>query len=483
MITPSLSVFQLLDDRRKDRLAALLISGFFLAHVAVRVLSGHPLTPDESEAFLYGRELHIGYPAQPPFFYWLQWGMFQVLGVSVLSISLTKHAIQIAFNLLFYRLLRLAFPPQLSLLALASVLLMPTYAIEAQSTLNHTPTVLLATMLVLNVVWRLTPAAGIGPYLWLGLAMGMGFLSRYTFSFLPLALPILALLQPALRKRISARKLVLSLAVTLLVIAPNGLWILSQPQIAVRSIWKLQAGAPVLLTFASFLSGLLALYGPAGILLLFLWALGRNKDNGAAGIPPAQDQLRHFLVGTGIIMLGLLMITLIAGRMALYQTYWLLPLGYVVIPSLVLFLAPHLRYAARLCLTLICTLAALGSLIATPIAAQKISGIEPSEMARLLAKMEEVSPGYRTILTLQLWLLGNAGITGNKADLIFWNDHPPGPCPGIVVVQGPPEDILRDVHLTDRASKPTQIALQTDEGTRTFWLVPYAKSGDCPARQ
>ena len=64
-----------------------------LAHVAVRVAVSPALKWDEAEQILWTQQLAWGYGAQPPFYTWLQWGMNQLLGPSVLALSLLKHGL------------------------------------------------------------------------------------------------------------------------------------------------------------------------------------------------------------------------------------------------------------------------------------------------------------------------------------------------------------------------------------------------------
>jgi hypothetical protein len=58
-------------------LAVLL---YFGVQLVLRLLIGPSLELDEAEAFYHARGLAWGYGAQPPLYFWLQWGLFQIVG-------------------------------------------------------------------------------------------------------------------------------------------------------------------------------------------------------------------------------------------------------------------------------------------------------------------------------------------------------------------------------------------------------------------
>lgn len=75
-----------------------IFCGYFLVQVAIRLAFGPALELDEAEAFFYARHLSIGYSAQPPLYFWLQWGLFQVVGEGLLALALLK-AMLLTFSL------------------------------------------------------------------------------------------------------------------------------------------------------------------------------------------------------------------------------------------------------------------------------------------------------------------------------------------------------------------------------------------------
>ena len=64
---------------------------FALAHIVVRVAASPALKWDEAEQMLWTQQLSMGYGSQPPLYTWLQWLVNQVVGPSVLSLSVLKH--------------------------------------------------------------------------------------------------------------------------------------------------------------------------------------------------------------------------------------------------------------------------------------------------------------------------------------------------------------------------------------------------------
>ena len=71
----------------------LLLLLYFGAHIVSRTLVSDALELDEAEQALWTQQLAAGYGTQPPLYTWLQWAVFQVAGVSVLSLSLLKNTL------------------------------------------------------------------------------------------------------------------------------------------------------------------------------------------------------------------------------------------------------------------------------------------------------------------------------------------------------------------------------------------------------
>ncbi|MCZ7561386.1 MAG: glycosyltransferase family 39 protein [Burkholderiaceae bacterium] len=172
----------------------LLMLLYFGAHLLSRVLVSGALELDEAEQALWTQRLAAGYGAQPPLYTWLQWGVFQLAGVSVFSLALLKNVL-IALTYLFMYLAALrAMPARLALLASASMLLIPHIGWESHRDLTHSVLVTTLASATILVVLRLVERPRAALYLLLGLVAGLGILSKYSYAlfFAALALALLA---------------------------------------------------------------------------------------------------------------------------------------------------------------------------------------------------------------------------------------------------------------------------------------------------
>ena len=117
---------------RQDRFAGrspatllLLLLLYVVAHVVSRVLISDALELDEAEQALWTQQFAAGYGAQPPLYTWLQWAVFKVAGVSVLSLSLLKNVLlALTYSFVWLAARRIMAAP-LAVLAAASMLLLP----------------------------------------------------------------------------------------------------------------------------------------------------------------------------------------------------------------------------------------------------------------------------------------------------------------------------------------------------------------------
>ncbi len=224
---------------RQLLLLVLLYSG---AHLLSRVLVSGALELDEAEQSLWTQQLAAGYGAQPPLYTWLQWGVFQLAGVSVFSLALLKNIlIALTYLFIYFAALR-AMPARLALLACAGMLLIPHIGWESHRDLTHSvlvTTVASATVLVLvRLLERPRPVL----FLLLGLVAGLGMLSKYSYALFFTALALAVLASPEGRKVALSPWLLASVLVALIVVAPHAWWLLDHWQMASgRTLAKMDA--------------------------------------------------------------------------------------------------------------------------------------------------------------------------------------------------------------------------------------------------
>ncbi|HMO46370.1 MAG TPA: glycosyltransferase family 39 protein [Rubrivivax sp.] len=318
------------------------------AQVLVRLWAGQALERDESEQVLWAQQLALGYGAQPPLYTWLQRAVFEILGVSVLGLTLLKHGLLALTYLFTFAAARMLMPAALAALAAASLLLLPQISVDSHRDLTH---VVLCTTVAAATVWAVL-ALRQRPTRWryaaLGLAVGLGMLSKYSYTIVALAL-LLALAAAAdTRALLRQRGMVLTIAVAALVVAPHALWLLSNlPQATGGTLAKMGAtsGLPwnekLRLGLVGLVVAAIWFLTPLSIVLAALFVRGRSREGGAPG--PACGLMRRYLGAIAALLLALVL----AGALTQVKGRWLQP--FLVAAPLAFFAcAPQLRHHPRL---------------------------------------------------------------------------------------------------------------------------------------
>ena len=308
-----------------------------LAHVAVRVAVSPALKWDEAEQMLWSQQLALGYGAQPPLYTWLQWGVNQVAGPSVLALSFLKHALLALTYVLMYLAGCQLLGPRGAWWASASMMLLPPlgwYSIRDQThTILVTAMACGAWWLLLRIVRHRRPA----DFAWLGLVCGLGLLAKYSFALVAGAMLAAALSVPESRRALLSRGWWWALVVGALVVLPHATWLLSHlAEATTGTLNKMQIHPERRLG-----KGLLSLLDGA-LGTLALWVLAALWAFRAAWwrrplAPAAPWAHRVFARYLALVLLALLGMVLFAG-VTNFKGRWVLPL---------LCMAPLAAFAAR----------------------------------------------------------------------------------------------------------------------------------------
>ena len=316
-----------------------------LAHVVARVAVSPALKWDEAEQILWSQQLAWGYGAQPPLYTWLQWGMNQVFGPSVLSLSLLKHGLLALTYTLMYLAGRELLGPRGAWWGSASMLLLP--ALGWYSVRDQTHTILVTAMtcgawwLLFRIVWRPRPQ----DFAWLGLVCAGGVLAKYSYVMVIGVMLVTALSVREARRALLSRGWWLAPLVGALVVAPHALWLFQHLHEATAGTLNKMQIHPE----RGLLTGLLALLdGLGGMFALFallaLWAF-RNAwwaKPVRPAAPWAQQVLRRYLALTLLVLLGMVVVAGVSN----FKGRWLLPL-LCVLPLAAFAARPELQQHPR----------------------------------------------------------------------------------------------------------------------------------------
>ncbi|WEX75218.1 glycosyltransferase family 39 protein [Sinorhizobium numidicum] len=214
--------------RRPDSIY-YLVAGYCLLSIVLKILRPDSLEIDESEQAFLSQYLLAGYGTQPPFYNWLQYGVVTLFGISVASLTIVKNGL-LFLCLLFYGLsARMILSDRaLSAVAMLGVLTLPPVFLLSQRDLSHTVAALFAVSLFLYGSFKvLKGPSRLGPYLMVGIAMGLGAISKYNFVVIPVAAIIAILPETDLRKRLFDWRVLASIAIGAIIMAPHAYWVLN----------------------------------------------------------------------------------------------------------------------------------------------------------------------------------------------------------------------------------------------------------------
>lgn len=214
---------------RRPEVIYHLVAGYYVLSVVLKLLRPASLEFDDSEQAFLSQYLMLGYGRQPPLYNWLQYAVAGVFGISVASLTVVKNSLLFGC-LLFYGLsARLITGDRvLSTIALLGALTLPPVFLLAQRDLTHTVAALFAASLFLfGFFYVLKHPSRIGGFLIVGVAAGLGAISKYNFVVLPLAAILAILPEPEFRRRLFDWRVLVSVAVFLLIVAPHGYWVLN----------------------------------------------------------------------------------------------------------------------------------------------------------------------------------------------------------------------------------------------------------------
>lgn len=268
--------------RQRPQLLFLLLAVYFIANVAVRLILPHELELDEGQQLFLAQWLAVGYDSQPPLYNWLQYGAEQVLGPTLASLSVLKNLILFASYSLFALTAAIVLRSRdLVIVATLGLLTMPQVSFEAQRDLTHTVAVIFAACLFFFALIRAIKSPNILNYALTGVAIGLGFISKYNFVLLPAAAALAMLMEPEFRRRVLDWRVLVMVAVAAIVVLPHGLWFLDHLDVATgRTIGKLTStGATSKL--GQINAGLFSLVAAAigfSIITLVVFAIAFGRD-------------------------------------------------------------------------------------------------------------------------------------------------------------------------------------------------------------
>lgn len=306
----------------------LLLAIYFVVQTILRVITSHTADLDESEQLLCTQQLQWGYGPQPPLYTWLLYPLIRAFGPGVLAIAILKNALLFGIYAVTFASARRIFsdtPRQV--VATLSLLFLPQIAWESQRDLSHSILVTLFAALAFYVLLKLAENRRAHLYAVLGLCLGAGVLSKYSYGIFIIGLIAGALAVNSFRRVLLDWRMILCIFILFAVIAPHLVWAREHTAWVTSTSAKLgiATGKPWLVTTGSGLASLLhSILSHLGVLLGIYGLLCWRKPAGANSVrlPDAVRVIRFGLLAMLILLLAGILFFKITGT----KDRWLMPL-------------------------------------------------------------------------------------------------------------------------------------------------------------
>ncbi len=200
---------------------------YALLHAGAARLAGPVLALDDAKLNVVAQSFQRGYlPANPPLFEWLLILAQHLAGPGALSFALVKAAFFSAAGAFTYLSAKaIRENRRWAALCAFSLLLLFQFGWNYHQAFTHTTALIAATSFFWFALARLFRERKAGDYALLGLALGAGLLAKYSFAGAAAAAFAALALQREGRGLLANPRLLLSLAVAALLLAPHAGWV------------------------------------------------------------------------------------------------------------------------------------------------------------------------------------------------------------------------------------------------------------------
>ncbi|MEP2239024.1 MAG: glycosyltransferase family 39 protein [Maribacter sp.] len=208
-----------------DKIAVLTIFSFLAITLITFFKSALEL--EDAEQAYYSQWLRWGYDDQPPLYTWLQYGFNNIFGVGKLAFSSLRGVLFAGTLLLLYKFSGLRIKDaDKSKLAVLALVLVPVYIDFTFRRLSHTSLLCFSVVASYYCIQLLIARKSIINYLLLGLFVGMGMMSKYNYAFFLVTFALVVLWDKELRAIVFDPKILVSVFVSSLIVAPHIHWLL-----------------------------------------------------------------------------------------------------------------------------------------------------------------------------------------------------------------------------------------------------------------
>jgi 4-amino-4-deoxy-L-arabinose transferase-like glycosyltransferase len=315
----------------------LVLLGLYAGgHVALRLALSPVVAIDDAREALFTQTLQVGYlQRQPPLYNWLAWVGVRGLGVNAAALIVCRYlTLALGYLFLYLGAVRVLESDRLALLAAFSLLLMGPFNWDVHEELTHSLGALAAAAATFYALLRVERSGGALAYVGLGVAIGAGFLAKFSYGFFAGSLLLATLVAPAYRRRILSPRIALTLGTALALCLPYALWFVHRELSLVRMLVEevrpeSRVGyAGGVARGVGHLGRMLGIY-LMPFVLVFPAMFWRAWPRG----PRGGGEARRLLGALLLIELGLVVVGILAGRLTFLKFRWLMP-AFCLVPLL-----------------------------------------------------------------------------------------------------------------------------------------------------
>ncbi|HET7626273.1 MAG TPA: glycosyltransferase family 39 protein [Verrucomicrobiae bacterium] len=306
----------------------ILIGGYFLLQILLRLIASGTTDLDESEQLLATQQLALGYGPQPPLYTWLQFPLIRIFGANVFALALLKDILLFGIYAMTYRNARLVTRDHWrSVIASISLLFIPEIAWESQRDLTHSVLVTLLATATFFAFLKLRENRQLRWYFAFGIFLALGVLSKYSFAIFAIALLVAALTIPTSRRIVWNWRMLLALAICFVLLAPHLIWAAHHTDWVMSTSKKLGMSAnswprAILAGLANMFTGFGTHVGLLVVLFVIACWKSRGKKNSDASMPDGAKTIARGL----LVMLVLLVAGIFIFKVTGFKDRWFLPL-------------------------------------------------------------------------------------------------------------------------------------------------------------
>ncbi len=265
--------------------AAAIVALITLTRLAVLVLTDINLGPDEAQYWSWSKEFAFGYFSKPPMLAWTIGATTALCGDSEACIRASSPLLHAITALLLFALARLLFNARTGFWTAIAYITLPAVWFSASIASTDVP-LLMFWSLALIGLWQTIETRGLGWAALTGIAIGLGFMSKYAMVYVFAGIALVLLMDRTARGSLVSHRGAVILVLAGAILAPNIAWNMSHDfatvsHTAANASWGGSLFNPG--NMAKFIGDQFGVFGPVMFAAL-LWGLvtlrTRLKDFG-----------------------------------------------------------------------------------------------------------------------------------------------------------------------------------------------------------